>query len=344
MPDELPPIIDGSTNANMVGQGSFVVGTTASFFFTFSDVDANLFDPSDISAEIVDMNGSTVETIDAADKLELGIFVLNWEIPTDATAGKYTLNLTYVVETSSGPDSRTFSEDFVVTESNSSGFVTFRTISSRSFLEALIGEALNIPVFHEPARLNRARTVAELTFPRWNQNAGVKVFVNNELKESGFSIDYVRGRITFNNSLSAYDQVLVSYNFRWFTDEELDAFVEQGINMFNIWPPQSMYLLGNIPDRYLIIAIHGAAIFALRRLLFGLIYQQPVKVYGSFERAQQVHSMLMEQKKNYEEWLKMMLEVKKFGPYTGLTKTVTVPEFTLPGGRSRWFRYLFKGS
>ena len=28
--------------------------------------------------------------------------------------------------------------------------------------------------------------------------------------------------------------------------------------------------------------------------------------------------------------------------FTGLTRAVVVPEYTLPGGRSRWFRYLFK--
>ena len=43
-------------------------------------------------------------------------------------------------------------------------------------------------------------------------------------------------------------------------------------------------------------------------------------------------------------YLLKLYEQKKYGPYVGLTKTVTAPEFTLPGGRSRWFRYLFKGA
>ena len=45
-----------------------------------------------------------------------------------------------------------------------------------------------------------------------------------------------------------------------------------------------------------------------------------------------------------EEEINKLYEQKAKQPYIGLTKTVTVPEFTLPGGRSRWFRYLFKGA
>lgn len=329
--DEISPIIDDTTFASMIGKGSFVVGTTACFFFTFFDNNGYLFDPSNINATITDINGSTVETIDAADKLELGTYILNWDIPSSTNSGKYTITLTYTVETSSGPEDRNFSEDFVVGESGI-GFVKYRQISSRNFLESLIHECQNIPVYHEPAILNKNRNLAKLTFPMWNQNSRVTILINNQVKESGFSVDYVNGQITFDNALSSYDQILVSYNFRWFTDEDLDSFVEQGINMFNLWPPQSVYNVSNIPDRFLIVGLHGAAVLALRRLLIGLIYQQPAKVYGSLQRAQEVHSMLMDQKKNYEDWLKTMLEQKKYGPYPS-TRTITVPEYTLPGGR-----------
>lgn len=340
MPNELPKIVDGSTNASMAGKGSFVVGTLACFFFSFYDENAMMFDPSNIEAVITDFNNSEVETITSGDKLELGMYVLTWNIGNSITPGKYTITLTYTVETSSGPVDRTFTENFVVSETGA-GVLTYRSAASRAFLETLILEAQHIPVFHEPARLNNARTIAELTFPRWNQKAGVKILINNEFKESGFSIDYDNGKVIFNNPLSSYDYVLVSYNFRWFTDEELDQFVEQGIQMFNLWPPQSVYNIVSIPDRFLGVGVYWAAVLAIRRLLFGLNYQQPVKIYGSIERAQQVQSNLTELKKEYEDWVKMMLEVKKYGPYPS-TRTVTTPIYTLPGSRSRFFRYLFK--
>jgi hypothetical protein len=47
-------------------------------------------------------------------------------------------------------------------------------------------------------------------------------------------------------------------------------------------------------------------------------------------------------KKNYEESFKGFLDAKKLGPYPKSVAVVT-PEYTLPGGRSRWFRYIFSG-
>ena len=89
---------------------------------------------------------------------------------------------------------------------------------------------------------------------------------------------------------------------------------------------------------------HQAAIFALRRLIMDLHFQEPAKVFGGMERADKLMGSLDSLKKNMEEELNAWYDQKRKQPYSGLTKTFTVPEFTLPGGRSRWFRYLFKGA
>ena len=75
-----------------------------------------------------------------------------------------------------------------------------------------------------------------------------------------------------------------------------------------------------------------------------LHFQEPAKVFGGMDRADKLMGSFDTLKKNIEEDLNNWYEQKKFGPYLGLTKTYTTPEFTLPGGRSRWFRYLFKGA
>jgi len=77
--------------------------------------------------------------------------------------------------------------------------------------------------------------------------------------------------------------------------------------------------------------------------MMDILFQEPTKIFGGPERANQVFTQMDTLKKNYEDFLTKLLEQKKYQPYAGLTKTVTVPEYTLPGGRSRWFRYLFKG-
>jgi len=158
-----------------------------------------------------------------------------------------------------GQDSETFTEDFVIIETGA-GVLTLRQVASRGFLEQLIGYVQRIPVWHEIVRFNNARTKGKLSFGRWNQSAGEDVFVNGNKYESGYTVDYWRGTINFDNPLSDYDEVLVNYNFRWFTAEELDSFLEQGVNIVNIYPPQSTYTINNIEDRWIIAAEYAAAV------------------------------------------------------------------------------------
>jgi hypothetical protein len=343
----VPPIITSPGGVELDGRGSFVVGSTAVLFFTFTDVNGDLYDPSDIDVTIKDPDDVEVETFTETDKLAFGKFVIAWDIDESADTGKYTLEVDYTYETASGSGTASFTENFVVLDATAD-YVSLRTTSWRSYLEILLGTVQHIPVFHEPARLNRAKTVATLTFPGgvksgpWNQQAGVKVWVNDEERESGFSVDYLKGQVFFDNALSDYDQVMVSYNFRWFKDAELDALIQQSINLFNNWPPHSSYHIGNIPERYGIAVFWGAAVDAIRRWMMDVLFQEPTKIFGSPERAQAIFGQMDTLKKNYEEWLEKILEQKKYGPYVGLTRTITVPEYTLPGGRSRWFRYLFK--
>jgi predicted amidohydrolase len=78
--------------------------------------------------------------------------------------------------------------------------------------------------------------------------------------------------------------------------------------------------------------------------MMSLAFQEPQQVFGGQEKASALVSNLDTLKKNYEEDFNKMLDAKKFGPYIGLTRVVVTPEYTLPGGRSRYFRYLFSGS
>ena len=343
----VPPVITDHGDIEIDGRGSFVVGSTAVLFFTFTDVNGNLYDPSDIDVTINDPDGVEVETFTETDKLAFGKFVISWNIDADADPGRYSLDVDFVYETATGPESGTFSEYFVVLDATAD-IISLRTTSWRSYLELLIGYTQHIPVFHEPARLDGSRTVATLTFPGgiksgpWNQAAGVEVLVNNQPRTSGYSVDYMNGKVIFDKALSEYDQVLVSYNFRWFKDSELDVLIQQSMNLFNNWPPHSSYHMGNIPERWGIAVFWGAAIDAIRRWMMDVQFQEPAKIFGGLDRAQAIFGQMDTLKKNYEEWLEKLLEQKAKGPYVGLTMTVTVPEYTLPGGRSRWFRALFK--
>lgn len=326
----------------MDSSGYFTPGTLACFFLTFVDLTGQPFDPSDLNAVItkVDSGNILVES-DTFGKEEEGIWDFSFNIPNSTTPGRYRLTVTYVVETINGPETNTFIEDFVIAEKGPSVY-SLRQVASRAFLEALIGYIQRIPVFDEIIRLNKARTIGELSFPRWNQTAKVSLILNGTQIEKDFTVDYLKGRINFNHALSTYDQATASYNFRWFSDFELDSFIEQGINEVNIYPPQSVYTINDLPDRWMIVSIYAAVVNVYRRWLSDILFLEPAKIFGSLQRAKDISSQIDTLKKNYEEDKKTLLEQKKFGPYLGLTRTITTPEFTLPGGRSRWFRYLFK--
>ena len=110
---------------------------------------------------------------------------------------------------------------------------------------------------------------------------------------------------------------------------------------FNSFPPVQYYTLENVPAIHMPTILYGAAKDALRQMMMCLQFQEPQQVFGGAEQAQQVFGNIETLKQNYEKDWDRLTEVKKYGRYPR-SAVLVVPEYTLPGGRSRWFRYLFK--
>ena len=84
-----------------------------------------------------------------------------------------------------------------------------------------------------------------------------------------------------------------------------------------------------------------AAILAMKRLLFGLSWQEKQIIYGNPEQVSAVVANFQDLYKQYFDlWNEVREDIKKQLP--AIAQYVT-PEYTLPGGRSRWFRYMYKG-
>ena len=326
------PIIDGAGDPNITGQGTFLLGSHAVFFFDFPDIDGNLFDPSSIDVTIFNPNNSDMGATVNIDRIQIGQYAFSWSIPNTAMTGKYSIQLEFVAETDSGPVDRTYSEDFVVGEQESQ-VIDQVLVGMTAFLETFLGPAQRIPIFDEVGKLNLNRDEVSFSFKRWNQTSGATILLNGQLTERPHTVDYVNGKVTFNQPLSEVDQVTARYTFRWFADNELYCFVDNAIAVFNQYPPQSSFGVGNLPDRYRVTAVLQAAVFALRRLMMDLMFQEPAKVFGGLERADSLIGSMDTLKKNYEDELKALYEAKLKQPYIGLTRSVTTPEFTLPGGR-----------
>ncbi len=320
-------------------RGSFVQGTRATVFLRITDGNGRARDASPVTCTITDL-GSAVVASGSPEHATTGFYAFDWDIGDTQATGTYSVLWEYTVE-----GDKTESQEIIVTAAstiNPPSLYAARILEFRNSLEFMITAAQNIPVYRELAKPSADNQTFYFTFPRWNQVVGSRIYVNNKIVQTGLEINYFDGYVTFDDPLTEYDTVKADYNFRWFKDEELDRFLSNGVHLVNLWPPsQRGASLYNIKDNYIPLVLYGAAIDAIRRLMMDLQFQEPQMVFGGPEGADKAVKNLESIKKNYEETWNKGLEQKKNGPYVGLTRTIVTPEFALPGGRSRWFRYLF---
>ena len=157
----------------------------------------------------------------------------------------------------------------------------------------------------------------------------------------GWMADY-QGNIFFQEAPEITDEITAFYMFGYFSEEELASFISEGLRAMNAVPPSSWYYssIDTAPLYWDYGVLLVAAKHAMQRLAMGLNFQEKKIIFGEdpeqssaaqakFEALYQDYSSL---------WLEMAKDIKKALPPTQM---VVVPEYTLPGGRARWFRYLF---
>lgn len=320
--------------------GNFSQGTSNAIFLKTYSPTGEAEDIQSPSITITDSSNDEIVSASAT-KAGDGFYFYEWVIARDQQEGEYSIEWSYL---SDGNVSYVY-QTAVVTSAPSISNAYFGFVADlKTSLEYHLKAPMNIPVYKEEGRPVDNYTTYKFTFPRWNQYQGVKVYRNQELIQDGFSIDFFHGKIIFDVPNTEYDIVNCDYNFRWFSDPQLMVFLNNGVQRMNMYPPVSYHSLERMPSRFIPIVIYSAVVDALREMMLSIQFQEPQLIFGSIERSQSVFGNFDTLKKNYEETLKGMLDAKKVGPYTGLTRMVVVPEYTLPGGRSRYFRYLFTGS
>lgn len=321
-------------------RGTFEQNRTSTLFLRLTTFDGQATDPETISIDIVDDLDESVSS-GTPEKVVDGFYIHDWQVASDQSAGVYTVTWSYVM------DGTTYTEVQQVMVAAGSGISTSSLYSDRlsairMALTVHINCAQAIPVYNEQGIIEADNKTVSFNFPRWNQNMMTRLYLNEKPVTEGATFNYFKGKIIFDNELTEYDTVNMDYNFRWFDDAELDRFLQNAVSTVNNYPPVSGYNLYSFPDMYVTHVMYGAARDAIRNLLMCLQFQEPQEVFGGTENAKNAFQQLETLKKNYEEDFKALLEQKKFGSYAGLTKAVVTPEYTLPGGRSRWFRHLFK--
>lgn len=227
-----------------------------------------------------------------------------------------------------------------------SSFSTFYNNLISDFTYALIYQAQNIPVYNEVLRPNSTTSPQNFdsAFRNWNQKPNVEVKLNQVVITSGYSIDYSNGQIIFDSPLEYNDQVEASYTFRCISDDQIQQYFNQAAAIWRIHPPvggPSSIYNANMTERYVLFL--GAAQFAFNDLIFALAIQEKRVIFDnrSWDDAwKTVMESFKGLRDSYKDMWEKALEAKKL--QLPRIASIVTPEYTLPGGRSRFFRYMYK--
>lgn len=140
-------------------------------------------------------------------------------------------------------------------------------------------------------------------------------------------------------SIKSYDTIFVTYCVKAFTSQHMNSALNLALQTINAQPGATKYqYVSQVPYYYDPAIIYGAVYYLLRALLVQLtqrqrrlLFEDPdASMFGNIKEAAQM----------YKEDFDKMLEKLPIARYPGI-RGIVVPEFNMPGGRSRFFRYIW---
>jgi hypothetical protein len=196
-------------------------------------------------------------------------------------------------------------------------------------------------------KVSNFSTRYNFAYKNWLMDPRPVLRLNNRIVDDGWYADY-DGNIYMDGIRYPEDSVNVKYQFAYFSDEEILDFLRFGLKMMNTVPPASVTYssLGGMPAEWDAPVLLYAAVLALKRLVFGLNWQEKFVIFTRPDDPNSGSQAIQNFKDLFQDYSNLWTEVKKDVktrkiPVPGMLQYVT-PEYTLPGGRSRWFRYLYK--
>lgn len=332
-----------SSQASTKYEGVFKPGEIGIVMLTITDFEGNPQNPSSISIDINNESTGLLVESGIPEQIKDGYYIYEWEISSSQDIGNYTVTWEY------DWDSTTYTEEqtVVVTEDTTNvGAYSEEALAMIRATEGYLMCPQHIPVYFEQARPTENYNTYRFTFGNWNQNPRTIIYRNKQILTGGYEIDYFNGTVTFEDDLTEYDAIYADYNFRWFTENDLYTFLQNSLKEINVAPPFQKWTLKDLAynieaAQYSAGVIYGAIKDAIRTFLMCLQFQQPQEVFGGPERANSAFNNMNSLKENYEASFNRIIENKKFGKYPRIG-IISIPEYTLPGGRSRWFRMLYK--
>ncbi len=245
---------------------------------------------------------------------------------------------------------------------------------TKSSLRFELEHLLNIPIYDEEVLFNANRTSASVAFPHWNYSPRPQVRITGASNEgdsepmkflseydpiyttlSGtasssypqglkYKTDY-NGNIYFlkadgtPQSIQSYDTVMVSYNIKMFTSQHMNSALNMALQSVNSQPGSSKYQsVASAPFYYEPALVIGASYYLLRSLLVSLTGRQRRLLLEDPDA--KIVDDLRQSATMYKEDFEKQLEKLPIARFPRIT-TIVTPAFNMPGGRSRFFRYIW---
>lgn len=140
-------------------------------------------------------------------------------------------------------------------------------------------------------------------------------------------------------AIRSYDTVYATYNVKLFTSEQMNSALYMALQTVNAQPGSSKYSVVNqAPFYYDPALVYGATYYLLRSLLVSLTQRQRRLLIEDPDN--KVIEDLKSTTQLYKEDYEKMLEKLPIARLPGI-RSVVVPEFSMPGGRSRFFRHIW---
>lgn len=159
--------------------------------------------------------------------------------------------------------------------------------------------------------------------------------------------DY-NGRVFFKDSnnnnvnIQNYDSIYASYWVRLFSNSQLNDALYLALQAINAQPGTSKIpAVGMAPQYYDAALITGATYYLLRSLSVQLKSRE-FKLLLADPENNDIFNQIKDDARMYKEDFDEFLKKIPLAKYP-TSKTIVTPEYMLPGGRSRFFRAMFKG-
>ncbi len=315
-------------------------GQTAALYAQFvTSPDGQPIDVPDAMVAIYDINASPILVPTAMTRYDTGFYSYSYVIPFTLTVATYTVKFTGTV---SGVMTAAIASLVIVSAGTpTSATLTQRQVAMIIALDSYIGFIQKLPIYNAPTFRDNLTTY-RTSWTNWNLSKPIIMQNGTIVDPSQYNIDLDNGIVTFSTARHDTDQISVYYNFRYFLQNDLLQFLGDSLNLINVNPPATNYFIDTIPNNnYLSLTIQGACALALKRLLFDMQFGDPSTI---FRNPKESMDQLFKLKENYEKTFNEGADkLKRLGKYPN-TVAVSQPALSLPGGRSRIFRYLYSSN